>query len=167
MPCMRFNPDIIKTSTSLRKNIIAKIILMTYVNALKWIRYYRKYSILVITACKRHRLVQDLNLGGNMNVLSRWSIINVKKIIQTDTAFVLYFMSSLNKYALIDELCFQIQRYLSTDFRISIMPFLIKIFAFNCFCQYRQAKKKSNRVTNLFASEGSNHCHLWAVITPE
>ena len=41
-----------------------------------------------------------------------------------------------------DKLCCNVQRSLSsTDFRIRIMPFLIKIFVFNCFWQYRQAKK--------------------------
>ena len=52
-----------------------------------------------------------------------------------DKYLVFCFMFSLDKCSLLlkDELCFKLQCFLSTDFRTRIMPFLIKIFVFNCF----------------------------------
>ena len=41
--------------------------------------------------------IQDLKLGSDMNVSSRWSIVNVKKVLQTDSSFVFSFMFSLDK----------------------------------------------------------------------
>ena len=49
---------------------------------------------------------------------------------------------------------------MSTDFKIRIMPFLIKIFVFNFF--YNTDKQK--RGAKLFAPKSGNHCHFWAVL---
>ena len=45
-------------------------------------------------------LVQDLNMGGHMNVSSRWSITNVKKYYR-QIGLVICFMFSVVKYLLL------------------------------------------------------------------
>ena len=46
------------------------------------------------------------------------------------------------------------------------MPFLIKIFIFNCFLTIRTSWKKSNLGAELFASKSVNHYHFWAALGP-
>lgn len=46
------------------------------------------------------------------------------------------------------------------------MPFFINIFAFNCFSQYRQAKKKLDLGARHVASKIGNCYHFWAVLGP-
>lgn len=58
----------------------------------------------------------------------------------------------------------EVPRSLSTDFRIRITPFSIKIFVFSWFWQYRQAKKKLNLGAALLVSSSSNRWHFWALL---
>ena len=77
-------------------------------------------------------LIQDLNLGGNINVSSCWSIINAKNYCrQIDR---LHSVSSKICFALKDEFFIAaVQHFFNTNFRIRITPSLIKILIFNCF----------------------------------
>ena len=65
-------------------------------------------------------------------------------------------------------LCSALQNYLSMDFRIRIMPFLIKMSVLSCFWQYREAKKSWIWVeVELFAPKSDNRCHFWVVLGPQ
>ena len=69
-----FNPEIIEANTILKKNVIAGFILMTYGNALTRARSYWKYSILIITPCKRFR-INEWNLFLQNILLNSFMLI--------------------------------------------------------------------------------------------
>ena len=55
-------------------------------------------------------------------------------ILKADGSSVFCFMFSLDKHAFFKgDFYFYVQHSLSTDFRIRIIPFLVKFFIFNCF----------------------------------
>ena len=51
-------------------------------------------------------LIQDLNLGDNMNVSSRWSITNAKKHCRQIDLSVFCFMFSVGKYVFFSKMSF-------------------------------------------------------------
>ena len=75
-----------------------------------WFEFGRRLWMCVLNLCIKHHKRQ--------------------KILQTDKSFVFLFLWSFFYFTLKDELCFQVQRSLSTDFRMRIMPFLIIIFEY-------------------------------------
>ena len=81
-------------------------------------RTYDLVSLLRLVATKlvfipqisRKGLLQDLNLGSDMNVSSCWSIKNVNRYCIQIGLLYSFFMFTLDIYfALKDELCFQVQ----------------------------------------------------------
>ena len=97
-------------------------------------------------------LIQDL--GSYMNVSSLWSVPNFKKYCRQSRQIC---------FALKDEFYFQVQRSLSTDFGIRIMPFLIKN-SFSTVFDNTNNKKKSNFGAKLFAPKSDNRCHFCAIL---
>ena len=77
-------------------------------------------------------LIQDLNVGSDMNVSSCRNIIDVKNCCrQIDR---LHSTSRQICFPLKDKFFIgTVQLFLSVNFRIRIIPFLIKILVFNCF----------------------------------
>ena len=106
-------------------------------------------------------LIQDLNLGSNMNVSSCRSIINVKNYCwQIDR---LHSVSKQIFFSLKDEIFIgTVQHFLNANFRIRIIPFLK--FLFSTVFDNTNKLKKSNLDTKPFVPQNSNHCHFWAVL---
>ena len=108
-------------------------------------------------------LMQDLNLGSNMNVSSCWSIINVKNYCrQIDR---LHSVSRKICFALKYEIFIgTVQYFFNANFRIRIIP-LLK-FLFSTVFDNTNKLKKSKLDTKLFVPQNSNCCRFWAGLGP-
>ena len=95
-----------------------------------------------------------------MNATSLWNIANVTKYYR-QICVLFYVYSRQICFALKDELCFNVQLSLSTDFRIRIMPFLMKVLDFNCLGNTGKLKKSNLRV-KFVAPKSGNRCHFGA-----
>ena len=107
-------------------------------------------------------LIQDLNLGSNMNVSSCRSIINVKNYCRQIDC--LHSVSRKICFALKDEFFIgTVQHFLNANFRIRIIPFLKFLFS---TVNNSNKLKKSNLATKRFVPQNSNRCHFWTVLGP-